>query len=144
MPVTLEKKVQYRDEARERYAAMSPEQKETYLARKRRSKRHARSKMTPEQKRNQSLLNRDRLLRKAYGLSVDQWNIMFDAQGSCCAICKSATSEGKADWHTDHCHSSGKVRGILCRKCNIMLGYLNDDVSILLAAATYITVCSTK
>jgi hypothetical protein len=65
--------------------------------------------------------------RKRYGTSQAEWEAMFAAQGSACAVCKS-TSPGKQPWHTDHDHETGLVRGILCFRCNIALGMLGDDL----------------
>lgn len=54
-----------------------------------------------------------------YGLSLDDWTHIFEEQGCKCAIC--GTHETK-QWHTDHCHTTNKVRGILCAACNRNLG----------------------
>lgn len=65
--------------------------------------------------------NKKRQLVVNYGLSEEQWNDLFDAQGRTCAICKTEKSGGKS-WHTDHDHKTGRVRGILCFRCNVNLG----------------------
>ena len=53
-----------------------------------------------------------------------------------CGICRIELAE--ADWHVDHCHRTGKVRGILCHKCNIGLGHFNDDPVLFARAAEYV------
>src|SRR6516164_1523586 len=58
---------------------------------------------------------------RRYGLTPEQWEALFDSQGRACGICKRATPNGHG-WHTDHCHSTNKVRGILCHDCNIAVG----------------------
>jgi hypothetical protein len=80
----------------------------------------------------------ERILRK-YGITEQQFNEMFVAQGERCAIC--GTSDPRDRWgrfHIDHCHETGRVRGLLCGPCNIALGHMNDDPVRLSAAARYI------
>lgn len=80
----------------------------------------------PEKKRAQKL-------RQEYGLTPEQLAAMLRAQGNACAICRAAAPEC-----IDHCHASGRVRGVLCRLCNSGIGQFGDDPAILLAAADYI------
>ena len=75
-------------------------------------------------------------IKRKYGLTEQTWNELFTAQGNCCAICKA--TESSTRWHTDHCHNTGTVRGILCQHCNLMLGHAKDDPDRLIAAATYL------
>ena len=81
---------------------------------------------------------RSYILMKNYGITSEQWHRMFDAQGNICAICKAKEPKWSKGWHTDHDHTTGKVRGILCHKCNLMIGLAKDDSSILLAAVKYL------
>lgn len=76
-------------------------------------------------------------LRRIYGITLEEWQEIFKAQGSCCAICKCAESE--RPWDTDHCHATGKVRGILCHTCNKALGLFKDNVEALQNAIAYLT-----
>lgn len=69
-------------------------------------------------------------LKTNYGITVDDFDIMFEGQGKCCKICKKENITGK-NWHVDHSHINGKIRGILCQKCNQALGMVYDDVLIL-------------
>ena len=62
--------------------------------------------------------NRNQNLKQKYGITQQEWEKLFNAQSSKCAICETTTGT----WHTDHCHTTGKVRGILCSACNINLG----------------------
>jgi hypothetical protein len=73
-----------------------------------------------------------------YGISLDQWNEMFDAQGRVCAICSTDTPASKKGWATDHCHTTGRIRGILCSHCNVMLGMSCDNPATLIKAAAYL------
>lgn len=70
-----------------------------------------------------------------YGLKNGTIKKMLEDQKGNCVIClKDATK----DSCLDHCHISKKVRGVLCRKCNGMLGMINDDVSSLKRAIDYL------
>ena len=90
---------------------------------------------TPEQKRNWAL-------RSKYGITLQQYEEMLEAQGSRCAICQTKESNPDrklAPFAVDHCHATGKVRSLLCSNCNFMLGAARDDVSTLTAAIRYLT-----
>lgn len=76
-------------------------------------------------------------LKREYGITSDEWWKMFEEQDCRCKICKSNTTAGKG-WHTDHCHTSNKVRGILCYHCNLLLGMAKDDVEVLSKAIEYL------
>lgn len=73
-----------------------------------------------------------------YGLTLEGWAEMFAKQGSCCAGCGSDKPGGVKGWCTDHCHTTGKVRGILCRGCNVALGNVNDNPIVLRKLADYL------
>lgn len=76
-------------------------------------------------------------LKKKYGLTMEQWDTLFYGQGRCCAVCKTDRPTSKG-WQTDHCHSSGKVRGILCSNCNVVLGLVNEDVGTMQTMIEYV------
>jgi ribosomal protein L25 (general stress protein Ctc) len=71
-------------------------------------------------------------------LTADEYTEMHKAQGGVCAICG---GRGKSEvlLCIDHDHVTGKVRGLLCRNCNVMLGMAGDNPSILLLGALYLT-----
>lgn len=73
-----------------------------------------------------------RLLR-LYELSEADMNTMIETQGGGCAICGGTRLLG-----VDHCHITGAVRGILCRKCNSGIGQLGDDAARVQKAADYL------
>lgn len=74
-------------------------------------------------------------LKKCYGLSLEDFLQMRKNQKNLCAICK--TEFQKAP-HVDHCHKTGKIRGLLCGLCNISLGGFKDSPERLRAAANYL------
>ena len=77
--------------------------------------------------------------RREYGISLEQYDQMYDDQGGQCAICGTSTPGGARNrFHLDHCHLTGEIRGLLCHKCNNGLGYFNDDPSMLLEAFRYL------
>ena len=79
-------------------------------------------------------------LKTNYGITVDEWQELLEAQGNVCAICGTYPELGnyKNRWATDHDHETGKVRGILCHGCNRGIGLMQDDPQVLLAAAQYL------
>ncbi len=79
-------------------------------------------------------------LSKTYGLSMDDYSNMKEEQDHKCLICKQPNDE---DMHygkfvVDHCHKTGKVRGLLCNKCNLMLGNARDEITILEEGIRYL------
>jgi hypothetical protein len=93
-----------------------------------------RVKLDPEQLK----LNQRRWqLKHKYGLTLEQYDAMWAAQGNACAVCGTTEMVGRG-WHVDHCHTSGNVRGILCHHCNVGLGHFKDDVVNLERAIGYL------
>lgn len=80
---------------------------------------------------------RARKLKRKYGLTPSTFDSMLADQGGLCAICKTG-DPGKRGWHVDHDHQTGLVRGILCRECNLGLGFLGDTAETVAAAAKYL------
>jgi hypothetical protein len=77
---------------------------------------------------------------KTYGLDLKDYEKMLKAQNYNCAICGSPPPNNrKTRLAIDHCHTSGKVRGLLCDRCNRSIGLLKDDVSVLESAIKYLT-----
>jgi hypothetical protein len=84
---------------------------------------------------------KDWKLKSQYGISTTDFNALVEQQGNKCKICSTPFS-GAARSLTapcvDHCHSTTKVRGILCGACNRMLGMAKDNISVLEAAIKYL------
>ena len=68
-----------------------------------------------------SLRNRARI----HGITVQEWNEMWSKQGETCAMCQQEIIDERKR-HTDHDHETRKIRGILCQRCNVGLGYIED------------------
>lgn len=82
--------------------------------------------------------DKDRKLKKAYGIGYAEYQKMFEAQGGRCAICGTDSTGGRKAFHVDHCHDTGAVRGLLCGNCNSGIGNLRDDVGLLQRAIEYL------
>jgi len=78
-----------------------------------------------------------------YGLTPSNYRQMVENQQNKCKVCKTDGSLLKRRLYVDHCHITGKVRGLLCHSCNVALGAARDDISILRALIQYLTDTST-
>lgn len=72
------------------------------------------------------------------GITVEQWWTMHDEQGGCCRICDAPLVRGNRP-RIDHCHRTGRVRGLLCNRCNLGIGLFADNVESLISAANYLS-----
>lgn len=78
-------------------------------------------------------------LKKKYGISLEEFNQMVEKQNGCCAICGKHHSENfMQSLCVDHDHKTGRVRGLLCRRCNAGIGNLNDSIQLLQNAVAYL------
>lgn len=79
---------------------------------------------------------------RKFGISHAEYAELHKQQGGVCAICKkpeTATRNGKVkSLAVDHCHSTGRIRGLLCADCNTGIGKLKEDRNIFLAAIQYL------
>ena len=76
-------------------------------------------------------------LQHLYGLSADDFFRLVSEQGGRCVLCSSTLGPGR-ETHIDHDHSTGKVRGLLCKHCNVALGQARESITILQAALSYL------
>lgn len=80
-----------------------------------------------------------------FGLTVDDYLEILEKQGGVCRVCEQpeTSRDGKSqkvrELALDHCHTSGKMRGLLCQACNTALGLFKDDPTILNRAVAYLT-----
>lgn len=82
--------------------------------------------------------DREHSLKVKYKLTLDAWNALFDAQGRRCAACGVTEPGTKNGWHTDHCHKTKKVRGILCLHCNVGIGKAKDNIQTIRSWIDYL------
>ena len=73
------------------------------------------------------------------GLSLEEYETMYEAQGGRCAICNTHEDELDRVLSIDHCHDTLKVRGLLCDRCNHGLGHFRDNPEYLRAAIEYLS-----
>lgn len=104
---------------REYRARMTPEQRAAYDRKPR----------SPEQ-------NRARNLKQSFGITVDEYETLFERQGGVCAIC--GIPPGTKPLCVDHDHSTDAIRGLLCNNCNTLLGMSGDRVEVLQKAIEYL------
>lgn len=82
-------------------------------------------------------------LQRYYGLSLETFSLMLAAQNGVCAICKQPET-AKSSWggskelSVDHNHENGEIRGLLCSRCNHVIGQCREDREILIAAVAYL------
>lgn len=85
---------------------------------------------------------RDWLLRKNFGIGLEEYEAMHAEQGGVCAICRMAETTRRKGvlrrLSVDHCHETGKVRGLLCEYCNQMIGRARENTETLKAAIVYL------
>lgn len=82
-------------------------------------------------------------LKKKYGLTLAEYDAILALQNNVCAVCKQPERKQirgeTVRLAVDHCHVTGKVRGLLCRDCNCSLGFLKEDVQTLRNLIDYLT-----
>ncbi len=79
---------------------------------------------------------RNKALLRRYDITLKQHKQMYLDQNGCCVLCRDSVPYDKI--HTDHDHATGKVRGLLCCRCNMGLGFWKDSVESLYQAIAYL------
>lgn len=85
----------------------------------------------------------ERYLQRVYKISRSDYLELLKKQGSCCKVCGEEGFLMNPETHkrklvVDHCHTSGKVRGLLCHNCNRALGLFKDKIEVLKSAIKYL------
>lgn len=84
-------------------------------------------------------VRRNTELKKKYGITSEEYLLMLDIQGNVCAICRGPQMNKRTDYFdVDHCHKTGKVRGLLCTNCNQGIGKFQDNKELMLHAYNYL------
>lgn len=76
-------------------------------------------------------------VKKKYGMSWDDYQFFVELHGGCCEVCGRGEAEEGRLLSVDHCHATGRNRGLLCGNCNRALGLLHDDVRRIRELADY-------
>lgn len=79
---------------------------------------------------------RNNQLKLHFGISLEKYNKILDKQNGVCAVCGSSSEKRK--FSVDHDHETGKIRGLLCRGCNVGIGNLKDDIIVIENALNYL------
>ena len=95
----------------------------------------------PDKKRLYYLTQRKRwygyMLKQKFGMTVEQYDVLYDSQGGTCAICKKP-GNGNRRMSVDHNHGTNKIRGLLCQRCNTIVGMSFENSGILMATISYL------
>ena len=86
------------------------------------------------------LNEKNKWLKRKYGITLKERNVILKKQNNKCKICfyKFNENEFKSIACVDHCHTTNKIRGLLCRTCNAGLGYFKDNIETLTKVITYL------
>ena len=88
------------------------------------------------------MASRKQNLKHRYGITEEEYNQMLIQQKHSCKICGHKTDKCQTQTdkplYVDHCHQTKAIRGLLCHKCNVALGHMNDDPEQLERAANYL------
>ena len=104
-----------------------------------RSESHKRSVQKWRRGANGRAYQRRGMLKSNYGITQDGYDRMLTEQGGVCAICGTTNPGGRYGCLVvDHNHATGKVRGLLCDRCNKGAGFFNDDPELLDKAVAYL------
>jgi hypothetical protein len=78
-------------------------------------------------------------IKYLYGITVEEYNELFQEQEGCCKICGKHQTAFKRKLDVDHCHETGKIRGLLCNRCNQALGLMKDSPENIKAMLEYVS-----
>jgi|APSaa5957512622_1039677.scaffolds.fasta_scaffold05884_5 hypothetical protein len=82
---------------------------------------------------------KDRMLRHRYGITFDEFILMYNNQNGNCMICEKPKSHlGRKGIQVDHCHTTGVVRGLLCPSCNTAIGRFENDIPLFTKVVSYL------
>lgn len=89
-------------------------------------------------KENRKKIIRKNHLIKTFGITPNDYNLILKSQNGVCLICRGLQKNTSINLAVDHCHVTGKVRGLLCDSCNNGLGRFKDNPELLIKAAEYL------
>ena len=83
-------------------------------------------------------VRRNKWKQQGINITYEQYEEMVESQNGRCAICKTDVNQFDKGFCVDHCHDTGKIRGLLCTSCNMGIGNLKDSAVLLRRAADYL------
>ena len=123
----------YRDSHKEKIAK---QKKQQYINNKEQRQKYSKN-YNDTHKESAQKRSRKRIIIR-HGITPEQYSEIFNKQQGCCNICGKHQSEMKKALHIDHNHKTKKIRGLLCFKCNYLLGYADDNIVRLESAISYL------
>lgn len=106
------------------------------------TQRKIKRRVDPQFRSKEIRANRQQHLKKRFGLTLEQYDLMVKAQNGLCAICKLSNRrrvmERISALAVDHNHLTGQIRGLLCANCNSGLGLLQESIEVLYRAIEYL------
>lgn len=100
--------------------------------------KECRHKINKERYQRNIPIHRNAALKKNYGITLEDWNKMFEEQHGCCAICGTHQSELDRKLSVDHNHDTGEIRSLLCDACNQVIGRVKENIIVLLNMIDYL------
>ncbi len=83
-------------------------------------------------------------IKRNYGITLAQESALVEAHQGLCAVCDMSLSEGYRNQCIDHDHKTGEIRGLLCRRCNMALGLLDESPAIVKSLHRYLLIGNIK
>ncbi len=115
--------------------ALAKKKQDRAKANEKKRKEREKIKNAPIKAEKRKQQNRESRYKLKYGITLAEYESMFNAQHGMCAICKLPQERLLV---VDHDHNTGHVRGLLCHPCNVALGLFNDSTDRLLIAVDYL------
>jgi len=81
--------------------------------------------------------SRSAKLKSKYGITINEYSELFEAQKGVCKIC--GHEHERRPLNVDHCHSTGRIRGLLCDKCNLAIGLIGDSKDLAMVIVRYLS-----
>lgn len=125
---------------RKKRASMSPEERAAYLKKHRDEGRAYRAKNSEHVRALERIANRkwrakqtaeekrDARFRQRYGIDLEAYDLLLEMQGGVCALCGQPPGKKERYLSVDHDHATGRVRALLCRGCNVGIGWIERAV----------------
>ena len=120
------------------YASLSPEARKEHNKKRGVRYREQQNRYREANKDRDYPVRREGNLKRLYGITLKEYTELYTRQEGLCKICNLREISKRGLLSVDHCHVTGKIRGLLCRKCNTALGLANDSVVILNTMIKYL------
>lgn len=88
--------------------------------------------------------HRNRNYKSKYGITLDDYNRMLEEQDGLCVICHKPETVRSSRLSVDHSHATNRVRGLLCNRCNLLLGNAYDSIELLQECINYLNLQTHK